>query len=130
MTDHDVDAIAAALRADAAESAVLLDVVATKLADALPALTEVTRRGLFGRGRKHVHSLQVTLGDRRFTLKRERHGVAATVTHVVHGITLSTEQVEPDRWLHELAQGLAHLAATQMRARQALDRLIFDRRSG
>lgn len=103
----------------------LLDVIAMKLEDALPDNTEVERRGLFGRGRHRANAVRVSLGEQRFTLTRERHGVAASITHVVRGIALSTKLVELDQWLTSLSGALADVASSQSRAREALDRILL-----
>jgi hypothetical protein len=123
----DIDAIAAALRADTADSGLLLDVVAMKLEDALPDLTEVRRHGPLNRSKHRVKELEVAVDEHRFTLKRERHHVVGTITHVVHGIDLSTKRVDVDEWLTVLSEALAKLAAGQARAREALDRLLLGR---
>jgi hypothetical protein len=74
-----------------------------------------------------VKEVSVVVADHRFTLKRERHGIVAAVTHVVHGINLSTGQVGVDEWLRSLAAAIAKLADSQSRAREALDRLLLGR---
>jgi hypothetical protein len=125
--DTDIDAIAAALRADTAESGTLLDVVALKLEDALPSLTEVDRYSSLGRNRGHVKRVQLTLGDKVFTLQR-RHHIEATVAHVVGGITLATDELDADVWLRDLIARMAELSADQTRIRQALDQLVLGQR--
>lgn len=124
-SEDDIDALAAALRADTAESAVLLDVLALKLEDALPDLTEVTRHGLLSRSRHHVKHLSVTVDQQRFTLSNDRNRLVGSITQAVHGVDLATKQVALDEWLRHLAAGLSKLADTQTRAREALDRLLL-----
>lgn len=110
----------AALRADTADLSMFLDVIAGKLADALPGHTRVERTGW---PRRRVRCVTVDLGERRFRLHRA-HGIEADVEHVVKGVTLSTQRVDVDRWLRALATSLADLAESQARGREALDRLL------
>ena len=110
----------AALRADTADMSVFLDVMAMKLADAMPEHTDVERSGW---PRRQVRSVTVDLDDRRYRLRRA-HGIQAEVAHVVHGVTLSTQRLDVDEWLRALATSIAGFAAAQARGRQALERLL------
>ena len=110
----------AALRADTADLAMFLDVIASKLADALPSHTHVERSAW---PRRRVRSVTVDIDDRRFRLHRG-HGVQADIAHVVRGVTLSTQRVDVDEWLRALAKALSEFAASQARGREALDRLL------
>ena len=112
--------IMAALRADTADLNVFLDVLALKLADALPGHTHVQRSAW---PRRRVRSVVVDLDDRQYRLRRT-HGITADIAHVVHGVTLSTQHVDVDEWLRALAQSLSGFAAAQARGREALDRLL------
>jgi len=120
IDDDDIDLIMAALRADTADLSMFLDVIALKLSDALPAYTDVERTPW---PRRRVKTVTVDLDDRRFMLRRA-HGIQADIAHVVHGVTLSTQQVDVDEWLRALAKSLAGFAAAQARGREALDRLL------
>ena len=66
------DLDASALRADGADLAVFVEVLARKLEGALPAETDVRRRskGLLSR-EKVVEAIEVSLGDHRYALQRE-----------------------------------------------------------
>jgi hypothetical protein len=110
----------AALRADTADLSVLLDVIAVKLADALPSHTRVER---YGWPRRRVRGVTVDMDDRRFRLERG-HGIEANIAHIVKGVTLSTKRVDVDEWLRALATSLADFADSQARGREALDRLL------
>lgn len=120
ISGDDIDLIMAALRADTADLSVFFDVMAMKLADALPEHTEVERSGW---PRRQVRSVTVELDDRRFRLRRAR-GIQADIAHVVHGVTLSTQTVDVDEWLRALARSMADFAGAQARGREALDRLL------
>lgn len=125
MVDQpDVDTVAASLRADRAEAGVFLEVLAGKLADALPDATQVTRTGgRFGRAR-HVERIEVDIGERAFVLGRERASLRAEVEHRVRGVRLSGTEVDVDEWLRALAAALTEAAASESRAREALGRLL------
>jgi spore maturation protein SpmB len=123
IDDHDIDLIMAALRADTADLSMFLDVIAVKLADALPDHTQVERTAW---PRRRVRAVTVdlgTVGNRRFRLQRG-HGIQADIAHVVKGVTLSTQRVQVDEWLRALATSLAEFGAAQARGREALDRLL------
>jgi len=120
ISGDDIDLIMAALRADTADLSVFLDVMAMKLADALPEHTEVERSGW---PRRQVRSVTVDLDDRRYRLRRA-HGIQAEVAHVVHGVTLSTQRLDVDEWLRALATSIAGFADAQARGRDALERLL------
>lgn len=120
----DVESVAASLRADRAETSVFLEVLATKLEDALPDLTEVTRSGgRFGRPRR-VDAVRVNLGERSFFLARAGASVRAEVEHRVRGVRLSGNEVDVEGWLQALAEALTAAASTETRAREALGRLL------
>ena len=91
-----------------------------KLDDALPGHTEVERSAW---PQRRVKTVTVDLDDRRFRLHRA-HGIQADIAHVVHGVTLSTQRVDVDEWLHALAKALSEFAASQARGREALERLL------
>lgn len=122
--EDQVEAIAAALRADRADTDVFLEVLAGKLEAALPGLAEVRRTG--GRfSRQHrVQAVAVELGERCFRLERSGASVRAEVEHRVRGVRLSGQQTDVDSWLAELAAALNEAAATESQAREALGRLL------
>jgi len=122
--NHDLDMIAAALRADASDLSMFLDVTATKLEDALPDHTVVKRASKLLRKRHRVAEIRVTLGTSVYALRRHHSGIQSSVTHVVHGINLSTDDVNLEEWLTRLSRELAKYAAEQARGREALDRLL------
>ena len=120
----DVDQIAAALRADSADLDVFLEVTATKFEDALPHHTVVKRHGWLHARRGRVERVEITIDDWTYALALVHHGVHGYLTHVVHGIKLSTTEVSIDEWLRALSGALARFADTQARGRQALQRLL------
>jgi hypothetical protein len=122
MAEDSFDLDAAGLRADGADLAAYIDVLARKLEDALPAQTEVRRRskGFLSR-EKVVDAIDVRLGEDRYTLSRDGE---ATRAKEVRGVVIRRETVGLDDWVTGLALQLRELAASSAQARAALDRLV------
>lgn len=129
MTDPDVELLAAALRRDSADLNLYARVLTEKLADSLPPGAVRVERGrtvadrLAGRAGA-VTELDVTLGDQRLALRTDRGRVTGEIRHEVRGIVLSRRPVALDEWLHVLARSLADAAASDTRARAALERFL------
>jgi hypothetical protein len=124
IATDDIDMIAAALRADSADLEVFLEVTAAKFEDALPDHTTVKRYGWLHARRGKVERLDITIEEWTYALARAHHGVRGYLTHVVHGIKLATNEVDPDEWLRALSAALARFADGQARGRAALERLL------
>jgi hypothetical protein len=126
----DVDALAAALRADAADLDVYARVLTTSLAAALPAeMVGIDRdRSLADRlaGREgKVRGIRIALGDWELTLSPGRSGVpVAQARQKVRGVAISSRDVSLDEWAQLLATGLAKRARESAEARAALRRLL------
>ncbi|UUY46177.1 hypothetical protein NRK68_02475 [Streptomyces yangpuensis] len=125
----DVRLLAAALRRDSADLNLYAQVLSAGLADSLPpgAVRVRRRRSLVERvaGREGaVVELDVALGEQRLALRTERGRVAGEVLHEVRGIVLSRRQVELDEWIDVLARCLAKAAASNARARAAVERFL------
>jgi len=118
--DFDLDA--AGLRADSADLKTYLEVLARKLELSLPAQTTVTRRskGLLSR-EKVVESIAVTLGEFRYEVRADGQAIRAKA---VRGVTIKTEPLELDQWVHALTSELSARAGESAEARAALDRLV------
>jgi hypothetical protein len=105
-----------------------LPALADQLAAALPGAVEVERAragGLFGRGRPAaIRRLTVTVGDRRFELTSEGGAHRAVVSHVVHGIALTHEDVPVPVWIAALQAQLEQHAAGLAGLEPALARLL------
>jgi hypothetical protein len=73
-TEEDFDLTAAGLRADGTDLRISLEVLASKLEEALPQHTHVERHGggLLGRGEKRVRRLRVDLGGSCYARPRRR----------------------------------------------------------
>lgn len=115
---------AADLRLAADEATDALEGLARQFELALPAQTEVVRKGKLFSSEKPVQSVTVHLETRNYMLKRERAGVAASIQKVVRGVALRTDEVSLDTWLSTLAEDLNALASTSEKAREALGRFV------
>jgi hypothetical protein len=124
--DLDFDLAAAGLRADGADLRVSLEVLASKLEQALPAQTRVARRGggLFGRGPKHVREVQVRLGELRYELTLDGARVAGFRERESGGIAIKREPLDPQAWIAALAEDLRAEAARSEQTRAALASLL------
>lgn len=127
----EIDVLAAALRADAADLDVYARVLTTSLAAALPAeMVGIERERSFadrvtGRAGR-VHTIRVALGDWELTLSPGASGVpVGQARQKVRGVTISSREVSLDEWTRLLAAGLAKRAKESAEARAALQRLLL-----
>ncbi|MFD7681738.1 hypothetical protein [Streptomyces sp. NPDC060187] len=129
MTDPDVEQLAAALRRDSADLNLYARVLADTLADSLPPGAVRVERGrsladrLAGRAGA-VTELDIALGDRRLALRTDGGRVTGEIRHEVRGVVLSRRPVALDEWIHALARSLADAAASDARAREAVERFL------
>ncbi|MFJ9933878.1 hypothetical protein ACIRSJ_12210 [Streptomyces virginiae] len=129
MAEQDVELLAAALRRDSADLDVYAQVLSVNLADSLPAGAVRIRRtrSLADRlaGRKGpVTELDIALGEQRLALRTDRGRAVGEILHEVRGIVLSRRPVELDEWVKALARSMAAAAASNARAREALERFL------
>ncbi len=126
--EHDLDLAlpSAALRADAGELAVSVEVLAGTLEQSLAGLASVERRrvGGFRSKRSEVRRISVALGDEMFELRRGESGFQCTRNKVVRGITLRHDELALSSWLAELVAGVARRAELSERDRLALEGLL------
>ncbi|HEX3907537.1 MAG TPA: hypothetical protein VHW92_06370 [Mycobacteriales bacterium] len=126
----DVDALAAALRADSADLDLYARVFTTSLAEALPqGMVTVERDRSMGdrvAGRPGtVRLLRVDTGETTLELGRGRGGVpVARIARAVRGVVISSKEVPIDTWVQALADHLAVRARESAAARDALARLL------
>ncbi|MFI7503987.1 hypothetical protein ACIBVL_37010 [Streptomyces sp. NPDC049687] len=64
------------------------------------------------------------LGEQRLSLGRDQGRVAGEICHEVRGIVLSRHRVGLDEWIDALARALADAAASNARAREAIERFL------
>jgi hypothetical protein len=129
MSDMDVELLAAALRRDSADLDLYANVLSVSLVDSLPrdAVRVERKRTVADRmaGREgSVTSLDVTLGDTRLALRLDRGRMIGELSKEVRGIVLSRQQIGLDEWISVLARALAETAASNARAREALERFL------
>lgn len=129
MPEREVELLAAALRRDSADLNLYVNVLSANLADSLPpgAVRVKRRRSLAERvaGREgSVAELDVALGEQRLSLRMDRGRVAGEICHEVRGIVLSRRPVGLDEWIDALARSLAEAAASNARAREAVERYL------
>lgn len=127
MDDDDAfDLAAAGLRFDGAELTSSVEVLASKLEQALPALTRVERGGggLLGRGVRHVRALRVQLGETCYQLGVDGQRVQGSRERQVGGISIKRETLSPEQWIEALTADLKVEAERSADARSALQRLL------
>jgi hypothetical protein len=124
--EDDLDLAAAGLRADHADLAVSVEVIASKLEETLPGIASVERHrvGGFRSKRREVRSIALNLGDEQFELLREDQRIRCTRHKVVRGITLSRQEVSMTEWVNEIVAGVARSAAISEQDRIALEGLL------
>lgn len=122
MSEDDFELVAASLRADASDLRVFVDVLAEKLAGALPDRTSVEHAGRFGG--KRIRGIAVRLGDAEYRLDHDPPEVACQRRTLVRGIALKTEDLQLDEWIERLSRDLAQEAGSSERGRAALARLL------
>lgn len=124
--EESFDLAAAGLRADQAEVASSLDLLAGALEQALPGRARVQRRGagLLGRGPKRVRSIDVELGSCRYQLAVHGERVDGFRERQVGGIAIKREPLPPQEWITALTSDLRAEAEHSAQAREALQRLL------
>jgi hypothetical protein len=120
----DVDLLAAALRADAADLAQFAEVLAGKLEAMLPARTRVERRRAGLLGPKRVRRIVLRLDAVELELRAGDGGIETLQASVSGGIVLKREQLLLDDWLRSLGTALAGEAQRSERARATLEQWL------
>ncbi len=125
-TDETFDLAAAGLRGDGAEVAGSVEVLASKLEQALPGRAHVERHGggLLGRGAKRVRQVRVELGSTCYQLAVDGDRVEGFRERQVGGISIKREPLDPEEWIAALTANLRAEADRSADARTALERLL------
>jgi len=125
-SDEVFDLPAAALRADGAEVAMSIEVLASRLEQALPTITLVERRkvGGFRSKRREVERIAVSLGEQQFELRRAGGLISCTRQKVVRGITLNRQELSMADWIDEFNAAVARSAEVSEVDRLALGKLL------
>lgn len=108
----------------------LLERAAEQLGAAFPALAQVKRGGLLGRGPVEWFGLDVPRATDvlRYGLGRAvRGGIEASVTRFVRNVKLRTEVCDIAEWTQGLIEDLGAYVERERSARDALDRLFRER---
>ena len=125
MESGDFDLSAAGLRADAAELATVVEVLAAKLESTLPGHTTVRRKARRPLSReKRVSEVEVNLAS-RFCLEADGGGrFTCWRQKIVGGISIKREALELGEWLRALTEELDASSGESARARTELERLL------
>jgi hypothetical protein len=125
-TEETFDLAAAGLRADGTDLRISVEVLASKLEQALPGQAQVERHGggLLGRGEKRVRRVRVQLGSNRYQLSVEGDRVEGFREREVGGISIKREPLDPQAWVSALSEDLREEAQRSAQARESLERLL------
>jgi hypothetical protein len=120
------DLVAAGLRGDGADLAISVEVLASKLEQALPGRARVERRGsgMLGRGAKRVRRVHVELGPCAYELAVNDGHVQGYRERQSGGIAIKREALSPDQWIAALTADLRAEAERSAQARTALEELL------
>jgi hypothetical protein len=120
------DLVAAGLRGDGTDLAISIEVLASKLEQALPGQARVERRGggLLGRGEKRVRAVRVELGTAAYLLGVDGGRLEGFRERQVGGISIKREPLAPDEWIAALTADLRAEAQRSAHARAALEELL------
>jgi hypothetical protein len=120
----ELDLLAASLRADTTNLHTFLEVIATKLEDAVPASVAVTRARQGFRGPKLVQAIALQADNQRLELVRNGTAIDALRSKLSGGIVLKRERMDINDWLGALTEMLGNEARRSFQTRQALERLL------
>lgn len=124
--EEDFDLIAAGIRSDGSDLRISIEALAAKLEGALPGQVRVTRSGggLFGRGRRSVQAIAVSVGDCRYELTVSESGPEGVRTREVGGIAIKHESLPAGEWVTSLTSDLRERSLQSAAARSALEQLL------
>ncbi len=117
--------LAASLRASSTDLETFVEVLADKLAQALPGRVAVQRRPLrrFSK-EKRVARIELALGDNRYSAVAQNGALETRCAKAVRGVVLKSETLPLDEWLAALVRDLAGEAEASDQSRLALERLL------
>jgi hypothetical protein len=117
---------AAGLRGDGSDLRISVEVLASKLEQALPGRARVQRGGggLLGRGQRRVRALEVELAGNRYELQVASAGLQTSRQREVGGIAIKREALAPDAWIAALTSDLQAESERSSQARAALEGLL------
>jgi len=123
--DGGFDLLAASLRSSTGDLKTFVEVLAEKLASALPGRVAVERRSVrrFSKERR-VTRIELSLGDERYIAVAQGDGLETRRAKAVRGVVLKSEALPLDAWLAALGHELAVEAETSEQSRLALEQLL------
>lgn len=126
LDEDDFDLQAALLRTDGEDLSMSVEVLASKLEEALPGRTTVKRAGggLMGKGRKRVREVLVVLGETSYRLDVDGERIEGFRQREVGGIAIKKESLDPRSWVRELTEALRDEAQRSSDLRSALTMLL------
>jgi hypothetical protein len=122
--DQDLDTLAASLRADASDTGVFFQVLASRLNDSMPGIVTLEREGGLFKKDHPVKKITVRAGEDLFEAEVVGGAVAARHAHAVRGITLRSEELDFQAWLRALLGVLQTRAQGSAEASAALRALV------
>ncbi|MHB1537368.1 MAG: hypothetical protein ACYCUM_09065 [Solirubrobacteraceae bacterium] len=124
--EDDFDLQAALLRRDGQDLATSVEVLASKLEQALPGRTTVTRSGggLLGKGPKRVRRVLVALGDTSYRLDVDGEQIEGFRQREVGGVAIKKETLDASSWIDALSAALREEAQRSSDLRNALELLL------
>jgi hypothetical protein len=124
--EQSFDLAAAGLRGDGPELVSSVEVLASKLEQALPMQARVERRGggLLGRGEKHVRFVRVEVGTNAYLLSVDGAKIEGFRERQVGGVSIKRDALDPDEWIAALTGDLEAAAERSSAARTALEKLL------
>jgi hypothetical protein len=126
LDGDDFDLSAALLRRDGEDLAMSVEVLASKLEEALPGRAKVTRSGggLLGKGARRVREVLVVLGDTSYRLDISGERIEGFKQREVGGIAIKKETLDPRAWVSELLDALREEAQRSSELASALAILL------
>ncbi|HEX4462217.1 MAG TPA: hypothetical protein VIA18_29780 [Polyangia bacterium] len=120
-----IERILGKLHLDASNAAPFLEQLAARLGAALPDKVRVEHKGgIFAKS--HVAKIEVDLGEYVYTAILDGHRLAAKRAHIVRGIALKNQELQPAELVDALAAELHELAQRSDETRAAVARFLAD----
>lgn len=128
MTEMDFDMQAAWLRRFTSDAESNLNAFALRLKEAMPDLVTVHKQhGFFGKSGK-ITGVSIELGENRYHIRVEDGQIMTTVSMVVRGIVLHTNEMAPGEWFSRLYQEAHALSEHAQHLSRSLAQFMADQR--
>ncbi len=114
---------AALLKQYGQDQRLFLERLAAWLEEILPAETKIKKRGFFSN--KRIEKITLSTGERQYGIEDPGSGPLRFIrTHVVKGIALKTEEMQPDEWLSEFGAIVKERVKGSQASLDALSKLV------